>query len=182
METLEKKHVEYKYNADELMVMILEFIDDVEKQITDKNYTLSEDSRKSLDKMKKVKSFISKGTDWKAYLGRLSKKGRKKINKYVARYNRKKSLHSINLFFHFLHTRVLADRELVTPYPKWYPNYKVTKFTSPDWITKVKVNPSQKHLDIQEKRKKWKEAQAVAEKLLAEYKEEKGDYYKKGGY
>ena len=47
-----------------------------------------------------------------------------------------------------------------------------------DFIIKIKVLQPAKHLAIQEKRKKWLEAREISDRLLAEYKEEKGDYYK----
>jgi len=45
-------------------------------------------------------------------------------------------------------------------------------------LTHAKVKISEKEEEIQRKRKEWKKAQAIAERLLIEYKEEKGDFYK----
>jgi hypothetical protein len=43
---------------------------------------------------------------------------------------------------------------------------------------KYKITKSQKELDIQSKRKTWKEYRDLAEKARLEYIEEKGDFYK----
>ena len=89
------------------------------------------------------------------------------------RFRKKQSLKSLNRVFHFIHTRILAKREIVK-----YEWYSFENWINPDFIKKIKILPPKKHMEIQAKRKKWKEARDIAEKLLLEYKEEKGDYYK----
>ena len=82
----------------------------------------------------------------------------------------------MNLFFHYLHTRVFSDYKETKV--SWSDTYTYKSWTAPDWITKVKINPSQKHLDIQAKRKEWLKLREQADIALKAYKEEKGDYYK----
>lgn len=173
METLEKKQVEYVYDAKSLNALVKGFCKDAESLIKEREYQISDDSKESLQKMM--------GYNWTPLFEVMSKNRRKKFNKYLRRFNNKKSLYSMNLFFHFLYKDILTLGEVdekKEQVNKWWTRIIKT----PKGFKKVKVEPSLKHLTIQEKRKKWKEAQAVAEKLLAEYKEEKGDYYKKGGY
>ena len=64
------------------------------------------------------------------------------------------TLRGVNLFFNFVLKKILESKE------------------------KIKVLLSIKEITIQDKRKKWKEARDISEKLLSEYKEEKGDFYK----
>ena len=167
METI-KKEIEYKYQTDDLIVMVVEFLHDVNNEIKEKQYTLSDESKQSLKLMMKIKSILNKGVDWKKYMNRLSKNGRKKINKHIRNYEHKKSLRSMNKVFNYLYSRVLSDRN----------DYGYTSFISPDWISKVRINPSQKHLDNQKKRKEWLKLRHEAEIALKAYKDEKGDFYK----
>lgn len=44
---------------------------------------------------------------------------------------------------------------------------------------KVRVKPSERHEKIQAARKEWKVAQAMADEALVQYKQIKGDFYKK---
>lgn len=169
METLEKKETVLVYNAKSLNALAKGFCKDAQALIKEREYQISDESRESLERM------ITH--NWTPLFDGMSKNRRKKFNKYLRKFNKKKSLYSMNLFFHFLYKDVLTlgdveeKKEVVN---KWY-----TRFTNiPKDFKKVKVTSSKKHFLIQEKRKKWKEAQAVAETLLKEYKEEKGDYYK----
>lgn len=167
METIEKR-VEYVYNEKDLASLMQEFLTEAEQFINNNEYQLSGDFKESFDKLKKVK--------WTEHFGNTSKNQRKKFNKAVIRFRKKKSLMTLNRAFHLIHTRILSEREEVSE-GKYY-SWTWIKWNEPKDITKVKVLPPAKHLSIQEKRKKWKEAQAVANKHLKEYKTEKGDYYK----
>jgi hypothetical protein len=81
---------------------------------------------------------------------------RKKLKNKINGCINKKSLRAINTFLHFLHRHVYKDN--TTPAPE------------------VKV--SLKEEQIQIARKKYVEARNLAIKLYAEYKTEKGDFYK----
>ena len=166
METIEKKHVEYTYSVKDLSKLMKEFLAEAKDYINENEYQLN--SAEAFKQLNHIK--------WDSYFGNSSKRMKKKFNKAVGRFRHKRSMQSLNRAFHFIHTRLIAKREKVDyrwgSYEKW---------TNPDFIEKVKVKPSKKHLAIQEKRMKWKEAQAAAEKLRLEYKEEKGDYYKRKG-
>lgn len=172
MKTIEKKQIEFVYNEKDLSELAKGFCNDVQEIIEEREYQISDESRESLEKMSKH--------NWISLFGNMSKNRRKKFNKYLRRFNNKKSLYSINLFFHFLYKDVLTLGEVdekKEEVNKWWTRI----IRTPKGFKKVKVEPSKKHLTIQEKRKKWKEAQAIANQLLTEYKEEKGDYYKKTG-
>jgi len=84
----------------------------------------------------------------------LSFNQRKKLRNYLIHLDRHVTIKRINLFFHFLFKHVVK-----TDY-------------------RVKVEVSEKEAVIQAARKKWKEADAIAQTLLKTYKEEKGDFYK----
>lgn len=79
----------------------------------------------------------------------------KKFNRRLNLMNEARSVRSLNIGFHFLFKRMLE-----TDNP-------------------VKIKVSEKEELIQSKRKKWKEARDLADQLLKQYKEEKGDFYKK---
>ena len=111
--------------------------------------------------------------NWKHYLDKLSYNQIKKLNRSIYRINVKPSRHNINMFFHFLHTRVFAERS-----SSWWG----TTFETPESFKKIVLEIPAKELAIQNKRKKWKELQAQADAALKEYKEEKGDYHKLRGF
>jgi hypothetical protein len=81
---------------------------------------------------------------------------RKKLKNKLNGCIYKKSLRAINTFLHFLHRHVLEEK---TPAPE--------------------VRISEKEVKIQATRKKYVEARNLAIKLYKEYKDEKGDFYKK---
>ncbi len=83
-----------------------------------------------------------------------SQNRKKKLNQYIIGLEKKMSLRYINSFTSFIMRDILKIED------------------------RIKVTISEKETKIQDSRKKWKEARSVAEKLLAEYKIEKGDYYK----
>lgn len=165
METLVKK-TEYTYNEKELANIMKKFLADAKQIIINEDYSLTEKSEKAFKDMDQI--------IWENYFGNMSKKMKKNVNKRINFFNKKRSLSSMNRLFHFIHTIVLAKRELVKSYYTSY--YFLVK---PDWIDKVKVDISLKEKAIQDKRKKWKEAQRIADELLSGYKEEKGNYYKR---
>ena len=168
METIEKKETTLVYDAKSLNDLAKGFCKDAQTLIKEREYQISDESKESLERMIKF--------NWTSIFGNMSKNRRKKFNKYLRRFNKRKSLHSMNLFFHFLYNKVLTlgDVDKKEVKENWWTRTIIT----PKDFKKVKISPSKKHLLIQEKKKKWKEAQAISEKLLLEYKTEKGDYYK----
>lgn len=84
----------------------------------------------------------------------LSKKKRKKLAQYVWRINNHPTIEVVNKFFHFL-MKFMLKSDL-----------------------RVRVLPSAKEIAIQEKRKAYKAALTVVQKAYADYKTEKGDFYK----
>ena len=168
METIENKHVTLVYDAKTLNELAKKFCKDAQTLINEKEYQISDESKDSLERMIKH--------NWTPLFERMSKNRKKKFNKYLRRFSNKKSLYSLNLFFHFLYNSVLILGEVdeKKEESKWWTRIIKT----PKGFKKIKVEQSNKHLTIQEKRKKWKEAQAIADGLLLEYKQEKGDFYK----
>jgi hypothetical protein len=90
------------------------------------------------------------------YIANMTSNQRKKLRNKINRCIYKQGIRSINMFLHFLHRHV----------------YKET--TS---VPHVEV--SVKEEAIQTARKRYVEARNLAIKLYAEYKEEKGDFYKR---
>lgn len=84
----------------------------------------------------------------------LSKNQLKKVNKYLNRVNKKMTLRNVNSLLYLL-----------------YKTFEPTE--------KVQIRKSLKEEKIQKKRKKWLKLRDEAGKALLEYKNEKGDYYKK---
>ncbi len=104
-----------------------------------------------------ISSLIKKGlfsSKLRIAIGNASKSKKKKLNKRIRKVNKRMTLRGVNLFFNFVLKKILESKE------------------------KIKVLLSIKEITIQDKRKKWKEARDISEKLLSEYKEEKGDFYK----
>lgn len=81
-----------------------------------------------------------------------SKNEMKKIQKYCYYINNKPSLRRINTFFGLL-----------------------TKYYG---VERVRINVSVKEQKIQQARKEWLKVRNEADRLLNEYKKEKGDFYK----
>ena len=85
-------------------------------------------------------------------LGEETLNQRKKLKRRINAFLMRKSMRSANLFF---------------------------KAMQPHIGGQLRFNYSEKELKIKAARKKYVEARDIAIKLYAEYKEEKGDYYKK---
>jgi len=84
-----------------------------------------------------------------------SKSKDKVLRNYLWRTGKHTSMAQANKFLHFLYK-------------------KVYKFSSAP-----RIEYSEKELKIKESRKAWKKVQLEADTLLAAYKAEKGDFYKK---
>ncbi|MBW2998158.1 hypothetical protein KY321_01345, partial [Candidatus Woesearchaeota archaeon] len=111
METLEEKRVEYVYDDVELSKLIKKYISDVKDVIVEKDYHLSDKSKEALDQLSHI--------NWKLYTQNASKRMKKRINRYIHRFNNKKSLHNMNRLFHYIHTRLLAKQEDVKVEYSW---------------------------------------------------------------
>ena len=79
---------------------------------------------------------------------------RKKLADLIWKANNHPKLSTINKFLHFLMTKIYKTED------------------------RIKILPSEKELYIQKKRKAYKEALTVMKAAYADYKEEKGDFYK----
>ena len=174
METLGiKKGMAYKYDAKSLKKETIKVLDEIVEEINKNEYQYKDEHGKHyLSTLYRV--------DWEKMFERSSKRTLKRFQKYIGYFRHKKSLKSINLLLHFMHTRVMAihrKREQNNVAYKWW-NYPTYEWFQPTDVKKVVLIPPQKELDIQNKRDKWKEAQAIADQLFKEYNDEKGDYYK----
>ena len=85
-------------------------------------------------------------------LGEETLNQRKKLKRRINAFLIRKSMRSANLFFNAVQSYIGGH---------------------------LRFNYSEKELKIKEARKKYVKARDIAIKLYAEYKEEKGDYYKK---
>lgn len=85
---------------------------------------------------------------------RVSTRMQKKLVNAMAAIEKHPTLENINKFFHFIMKNILKSE------------------------SRVKVIKSDKEIAIQEKRKAFKDALAKMKIALAEYKAEKGDFYK----
>lgn len=94
-------------------------------------------------------------TKFNVALSDMSKKKRKRLARYLWSTNTRPSLEGINKFFHFFMKNVLKSD------------------------VRIRVIHSAKEIAIQDKRKVYKEALAKAKAAYADYKTEKGDFYKK---
>lgn len=84
-----------------------------------------------------------------------SKSKEKVLMNYLWRLSQKVTMAQANKMLHFLYKKV----------------YKLQDGP--------KIDYSEKEIKIKAARKAWKKAQAEADRLLSEYKKEKGDFYKK---
>lgn len=165
MTTLELKKDEIITNPKELESLVLNTISFIENISNERDYFLDEKSLSGLAMLKNA--------NWEKAISEMSRNQIKNLNRYIWRVNVKQSRQAFNMFFHFIHTRVLGKYTFVKD--KWWGTYK---WVTPEEYSKVKIGMPLKEQVIQNKRKKWKEAQAIADQLLEDYKEEKGDYYK----
>lgn len=92
--------------------------------------------------------------DLETLISKLSLNKRKELRDHIWRVENKPSIQTINRFLHFMMKLVLKSD------------------------ARIKVLKSEKQLKIEDLRKKYKDALALAKKAHAEYKEEKGDFYK----
>lgn len=173
METLSIKKIQQTYLVDKLDELMKEFLSEANEYIKRNNFHVSIKSKKALQQMDEI--------IWSSYFQNSSQRTKKRFVNYFNKFRKKQSRQSLNRMFHFIHTRVLGKKERISTRSSWTGIHGDTKWVTPDWIDKVKIEAPLKHQNIQKKRKLWKEAQAISDKLLAEYKEEKGDYYKMGG-
>ena len=167
METIENK-IEYIYSAKELNQKLKQFIYDVESLIQKNNYQLNDTSISELKKYNNI--------DWTSYFYNMSKNMRKKTNKYLRRFQIKNNRHSANLFLHFIHTRILSERNIEN-YRYYSSDRYYEYFNQPNWIDKIKISASFKEKRILYKRKKWLELRDKAIIALNEYKKEKDNFY-----
>jgi hypothetical protein len=174
--TLKKKEVNYARTDKEFSQLATDAIKEIEKFIADNDLVLNEKSKRGFDTFKR----ICRLGKWEIHFQNKSKNRKKKLNKYVGRFRKKKSIASANRLLWFLRNRILSKEGTETVTSSWGGIYTKNVVTMPDFDA-VKILPPLKEQLIQEKRKKWKEAQLIADQLLTEYKEEKGDYYKKRG-
>lgn len=131
--------------------------------VSDINYNLIVDTFKKIDAYVQANDYQfkdRKGLDniteslFNTALINMSKKKRKKLANYIWVINNHPTLGGINKFFHFLMKTVLKSD------------------------LRVRVIKSDKEIAIQDKRKAYMDALAKAKQAYAEYKTEKGDFYK----
>lgn len=132
--------------------------------VSDLNFNLLTDTFKKIDAFTEANGFQFKGAknhysiteaDFKAALTNLSKRKRKKITAYIWAINNKPTFGGINKFFHFFMKFVMKSD------------------------LRVKLDKSDRELAIEAKRKVYKDALAVVRAAYADYKETKGNFYKK---
>jgi len=128
------------------------------------NYELLQNSITKIDAFVEAKGYQfkdRKGLDnitesgFNAALADLSNKKRKRLAKYIWLVENFLSLVNINKFLHFLFTKIMKSD------------------------LRVRIIKSEKELAIEAKRKAYKEAIAKVRAAYADYKTEKGDFYKK---
>jgi hypothetical protein len=128
-------------------------------------YDNQELTNKVLETVTKIEQFISdnsyqiKGdlSEIKNFKNKIifeSKSQKKKVNYAIQRLDNRMNLRSVNYFLHIIFKNILNSEN------------------------RVRIIPSEKEIKIQAARKRWKEAQAISDKLLLEYKIEKGSFFK----
>jgi hypothetical protein len=130
---------------------------------TDLNYSVLKSTFETIEQFVRANDYQFKDataltkiseSEFNGALINASKKKRKKLASYVWAINNRPTLSGVNKFFHFLMKTILKSD------------------------VRLKVLKSEKELAIQEKRKVYKEALAKAKAAYAEYKTEKGEFYK----
>jgi len=175
------KFTAYVYDSAQLEKLMLSALNDIEKLIEKENFHISDDSKESLKQMKKV--------NWKSIFNSGSQRNKKRFNKYLLKFRKRQTRHSANLFLHFINKNLLilngtkkVEREVKNAmFPRFAKNEFFKRIFTVPTIDKVNIKPSLKEQAIQSKRKAWLKSRAEAEKLMLEYKEEKGDYYMEKG-
>jgi hypothetical protein len=125
-------------------------IEKIKQYALDKGYQFKGDVKKE-GLLNKAMSFFSNSE-----IKFESKSQSKVCRDYLTRLDRKMGMSLANRFLHFLYKKVYKSTD-AAPF----------------------IEYSEKELKIKQSRKEWKKLQAEAEKMLAAYKQEKGDYYKK---
>lgn len=113
--------------------------------------------------------------DYGCEINKATKRTIKRLNRQLWYWNQNPNRQSANRLFHFIKT-VIGDKNWESGY------FKDRDYTPGKWnyeLSKLKVLPSHKEQEIQRKRKVWKELRDQADLALKDYKEEKGDFYKK---
>ncbi len=129
---------------------IIATIEKIKQLAQDNNYQIKGDIDKILNRTKE------ENFDLEFFVGHdLSTRKVKKLNDLIARYNKHPKMSTANKFLHFLMTKIYKSED------------------------RVRILPSEKELAIQEKRKAYKAALETVKKAYADYKTEKGDFYKK---
>lgn len=124
------------------------------------NYELLQNTITKIDAFVKANGYQFKGLDnitesgFKTALADLSNKKRKRLAKYIWLVENFPSLENINKFLHFLFTKVMKSD------------------------LRVRIIKSEKELAIEAKRKAYKEALEKVKAAYADYKTEKGNFYK----
>lgn len=177
METTQNtnKITSYVYDSQKLDHMMKAALTDIEKFAKINDYHISKKSQKSLDQLKEY--------DWLTLFRNSSKRSKKRTNKFILRFRNRNTLFAANTFLHFVHSALLyhyGETEYITA--KGVHNWSGKEYTYQKkvvkCIDKIKIEKSLKEQNIQEKRKLWIIARNHSEKLLGDYKEEKGDFYK----
>jgi hypothetical protein len=175
--TLKRKEVKFARTDQEFAQLTYDVLKEIRTFIKENDLQLTEDSETSLSTLERIHRYVKYG-----YKNRFQNKSynrKKKFNKYVRTFRKKQSIASANKVLWFLRNRILSYESEITATSRWGGIYTKREVIMPDFPA-VKILPPKKHVAIQEKRKAWKEAQAIADKLLMEYKEEKKGYYKEG--
>jgi len=149
METLEKtqKITENSYNN--IIDVTIETIDEICKFAHFNEFIFNKHPKEILSE-----HGINDDLDIKIGIKNLSKNQLKKIKNIINGYYKKPSLRLVNLFLHFIYSKILKSS------------------------IRISLNYPEKQLKIIEMRKKYVEARNAAIKAYQEYKTEKGDYYK----
>lgn len=154
MKELKKENI---VTGSELEILIGEALGEIKALIDTNKYQVK--NEQVLDELWKK--------DYKITLKNSSYKTIKKLNKQLRWWSIKPDRQSANRLIHFLRTRVLG--KLQTKY--YISSYKTE-------IPSIKIEASLKEQTIQKKRKEWLKLRDEADKALAAYKTEKGDFYK----
>lgn len=169
-----EKNNAYTYDTKELEAKIMETLGKIKAMIELNEYVVNnEEDFKALFGYKS--SGLFRRSSYASLLGNSSKRMLKKTNKMLRLFDRKPTRETANRFIHFLRTRVLA-KKVVKKYSE-YSSYTYTTWESP--YNSIKILPSLKEQEIQNKRKAWLKLRDEADQALKAYKEEKGDFYKK---
>lgn len=153
------------YQGRELNELLKESLIEIKEMVEKNSYQISDP--------KILKDYLS--YNYMDSILNSSKKIIKKTNRFIRLWSQKGSLENANRLLGFLKSRLTATKESKGVKEKYWTRLEIT------WVSELKplkILPSEKEKNIQDKRNEWKKLRDQAEIARINYVKEKGDFYK----